>query len=176
MIKNKSDYLYFLKKDKESLKVSGLKSYFFNDIWKFQRVLRKHEYYANRNSIFKYWYAYKHKKIGRVLGFTIPINTCGAGLSIAHIGTIVINGKARIGENCRIHVCVNIGAAAQNSHAVPVIGDNCYIGPGAKLYGGITLGDNLAIGANSVVNKSFAGNCVIAGCPAKIISQEKLDR
>lgn len=176
MIESKSDYLYFLKKDKESLKLGGIKNYLFNDIWRFQRILRKHEYYANKNSLLKYWYAYKHKKIGRILGFTIPINTCGAGLSIAHIGTIVINGNARIGENCRIHVCVNIGAAAQNSDAVPVIGDNCYIGPGAKLYGGITLGDNLAIGANSVVNKSFAGNCIIAGCPAKIISQEKLDR
>jgi serine O-acetyltransferase len=71
---------------------------------------------------------------------------------------------------------VNIGASAQNSNAVPVIGDNCYIGPGAKLYGGIILGDNVAIGANSVVNKSFEGDCVIAGVPAKVISNSKLIR
>lgn len=176
MIKNKSDYLYYLKKDKESLKVGGVKSYLFNDIWRFQRVLRKHEYFANCNSVLRYWYAYRHKKLGRMLGITIPINTCGAGLSIAHIGTIVINGEARIGENCRIHVCVNIGAAAQDSSSVPVLGDNCYIGPGAKLYGGITLGNNVAIGANSVVNKSFESDCVIAGVPAKVISKKKLIR
>lgn len=176
MIKNESDLLFYLQKDKEALKVSGVKNYFFHDIWRFQRILRKHEYYANCNSLLKYWYAYKHKSIGRSLGITIPINTCGAGLSIAHIGTIVINGGARIGQNCRIHVCVNIGASAQDSNAVPVIGDNCYIGPGAKLYGAIVLGDNVAIGANSVVNKSFNGNCVIAGCPAKIISLAKLNR
>lgn len=114
--------------------------------------------------------------MSNLLGFTIPINTCGAGLSIAHVGTIVINGKVRIGENCRIHVCVNIGASAQNSHAVPVIGDNCYIGPGAKLYGDIQLGNNVAIGANAVVNKSFEGNCILAGIPAKVISESKLER
>ena len=45
-----------------------------------------------------------------------------------------------------------------------------YIGPGAKLYGKITIGNNVAIGANAVVNKSFGSNITIAGIPAKIIS------
>lgn len=55
----------------------------------------------------------------------------------------------------------------------PVIGDNCYVGPGAKIFGGIVLGDNIVIGANAVVNASFPnGNCTIAGVPAKIISNK----
>lgn len=61
----------------------------------------------------------------------------------------------------------SVGAGLES----PVIGDNCYIGPGAKIYGKIVIGDNCAIGANAVVNKDFKdGNCTIAGVPAKITS------
>ena len=108
---------------------------------------------------------------GRKLGFSIPPNTVGPGLSLAHAGTIVINSNARIGSNCRLHVCVNIGADIRDGKLAPKIGNNCYIGPGVKMYGNITIGDNVAIGANSVVNKSFESNRTIAGVPAKMISQ-----
>ena len=79
---------------------------------------------------------------------------------------------AKIGKNCRIHVCTNIGRAISHGEAgAPIIGDNVYIGPGVKMFGKIKIGHNTAIGANSVVNKSFEeGNCTIAGVPAKKIS------
>lgn len=107
------------------------------------------------------------------LGFTIPCNVCGPGLSIAHIGTIVLNESVRIGKNCRIHVCVNIGAAAGRPDESPIIGDNVYIGPGAKLYGAIQIASDIAIGANAVVNKSFITPGIsIAGVPARPISEK----
>ncbi|MFA0116638.1 serine O-acetyltransferase [Vibrio breoganii] len=100
------------------------------------------------------------------LSFSIPPNVFGPGLAIVHRGTIVVSGKAKIGEGCRIHVCVNIGTNP-NKEGAPKIGDNCYIGPGAKIYGNVTIGDNVKIGANSVVNKSFFdGNCTLVGIPA----------
>jgi len=176
VITSKNDYKYYLERDKASLKVSGLKSYLFNEIWHFQRGLRRYEYHLNTKSFLRYFFRYLHERNSRKLGFSIPPNTFGPGLSIAHRGTIVINGKVRIGENCRIHVCVNIGAAATDSNSVPKIGDNCYIGPGAKLYGNISLGNNVSIGANSVVNKSFDNDCIIAGVPARVISDIKLKR
>lgn len=83
------------------------------------------------------------------------MNCCGKGLSIAHIGTIVINGSASLGDFCRLHTCVNIGTAGGKVSKTPVIGNRVYIGPGAKLFGDITIADGIAIGANSVVNKSF---------------------
>ncbi len=50
----------------------------------------------------------------------------------------------------------------------PQIGDNVYISPGAKLFGDIVIGDNVKIGANAVVNKSFPeGNCTLVGVPAR---------
>lgn len=104
---------------------------------------------------------------GRRLGISIYPGAFGPGLSIAHIGSIVVNGNARIGENCRIHAGVNIGTGGGESD-VPTIGNNCYIAPGAKIFGRITIGDNVAIGANAVVNRDFPqGNCTLVGVPAR---------
>ena len=94
------------------------------------------------------------------------------GLSIAHRGTIIINGGAKIGANCRLHACVNIGTEAGYTDKAPTIGDNCYIGPGVKMYGDIFIANGIAIGANAVVNKSFEEeNIAIAGVPAKKIKE-----
>lgn len=112
------------------------------------------------------FYYYKFRQCGYKCGFSIAANTFGPGLCICHVGTLVVNNNAKIGKNCRIHVGVNIGGF---KGGVPTIGDNVYIGPGAKLFGGISIGNNVQIGANAVVNKSFPDNVIIAGVPAKIV-------
>jgi serine acetyltransferase len=62
---------------------------------------------------------------------------------------------------------------AYGSQKSPQIGDNVYIGPGAVLYGDITIADNCFIGANAVVNKSVTEEySVIAGVPAKVIRKD----
>lgn len=87
-----------------------------------------------------------------------------------------MNGAAKVGANCRLHVCVNIGTEAGKSSDAPSIGHNCYIAPGVKMFGKINIGSNMAIGANSVVNKSFpTGNATIAGIPARVISEKTSD-
>lgn len=83
-----------------------------------------------------------------------------------------MNSGSRIGANCRLHACVNIGTEAGQSNKAPQIGDNTYIGPGAKIYGDIILKNGTIIGANAVVNKSFEqSDIAIAGLPAKIIAE-----
>lgn len=114
----------------------------------------------------KYFYYIQFKRLCYKLNYTIYVNNFGPGLFIGHYGTLVVNKHARIGKNCRTHVCVNIGG---DRTGVPVIGDNVFIGPGAKIFGGVTIGNNVSIGANAVVNKSFPDNVVIAGVPAKIV-------
>lgn len=80
-------------------------------------------------------------------------------------------GGARIGSNCRIHFWVNIGTNGGGVEDTPLIGNNVYIGPGAKIFGNIIIGDNIVIGANAVANKSFLeGGYTIAGIPAMIVS------
>lgn len=175
MISNKEDYKSYLLLDEKALRLQGsrIKNIVFNDIWRFLRLLRRLEYLTNcnGNKVLIMITRLRLRKIQMKLGFSIPINTFGPGLSIPHYGNIVVNAGARIGANCRIHVGTNIGTSAGAGLESPVIGDNCYIGPGAKIYGKIVIGDNCAIGANAVVNKDFKdGNCTIAGVPAKITS------
>lgn len=106
------------------------------------------------------------------LGFSIPINVFGPGLSIPHYGTIVVNSNARIGANCRLHVGVNIGASGGSIKA-PCLGDNVYIGPGAIIFGDIQIADNVTIGANATVNRSCGqANVVLAGSPANIVKYD----
>jgi serine O-acetyltransferase len=106
--------------------------------------------------------------LSMLLGFTIPTNVFGPGLNIAHRGTIVVNGFTKVGANCRIHACVNIGTKAGYRDVAPTIGDNVYIGPGVKIFGDVKIANGVAIGANAVVNKSFEEEHVtIAGVPAK---------
>lgn len=150
---------------------------FPNLIWEFQLCLRKYEYYLNcKKGLFSFIYRLlllkRYNKLSTKCGFTIPPNVFGPGLSIAHRGTIIINGGAKIGANCRLHACVNIGTEAGYTDKAPTIGDNCYIGPGVKMYGDIFIANGIAIGANAVVNKSFdEENVAIAGVPAKKIKE-----
>ena len=140
--------------------------------------MRKFEYYTNvgrySNVLGKCLYEiykYRFRKLSMKLGFTIYPNCFGPGLSIAHYGTIVVNPNAQIGENCRLHCGVNIGASAGNTEA-PTIGNNVYIGPGAILFGNIKIADNVTIGANATVNRDCLDqNVVLAGSPAKIVKR-----
>tara|TARA_R110002074_G_scaffold358978_1_gene531388 strand:+ start:228 stop:812 length:585 start_codon:yes stop_codon:yes gene_type:complete len=181
MIKSKQDYKDYIIADRHALnipeKVSWIKEFVApNYIWLFQKRLRKLEYLKNCRKDFYGTINYsilkiRHRKLAIKLGFSIPENVFGPGLSIAHYGTIVVNSRTRVGKNCRIHVCTNIGASGGNLEA-PVIGDNVYIAPGVKIYGDIQIANNTAIAANSSVGKSiFESGNLIAGSPAKIIKQ-----
>jgi serine O-acetyltransferase len=140
----------------------------------FQKSLRKYEYYSYKwNHGSKLLYSlplivsyFKYKKRAQRCGFSISKGSCGKGLFLPHYGGIIINPRAKIGRNCTIHCFVNIG---EKDGGVPTIGDDCFIGPGAKIFGNISIGNNVSIGANAVVNKSFPDNCIIAGVPAKIV-------
>jgi serine O-acetyltransferase len=146
-------------------------------IWRYQYMLRLLEHFEAQPGgllirLAKLWCYFRFRRLGIRLGFSIPTNVFGPGLSIAHRGTIVVNKGAKVGSNCRIHVCVNIGTAAGEEVAAPIIGDNVYIGPGAKIFGPIRIADGCAIGANAVVNKSFEKpNRLLAGVPARDLGE-----
>lgn len=185
MIRSKTDYQFYLESDRISNGISersglmsAVRNYFFpNYIWLFIASLRKVEYYANTPSNpikqFKKFFALlRFRRLSIKLGFSIPVNSFGPGLSIAHYGTIIVNQSAKIGANCRIHAGVNIGSEAGYSDKAPTIGDNCYIGPGAKIFGNIHIARGTAIGANAVVNRSVdEENLAIGGVPAKKIGE-----
>ena len=190
MIKSKEDLKYYIESDLRSLNCYPItfKSYLGGvlcpTVWKFQIKLRKLEYHINcRNrNIFEKGVNYIRKKrfeaYGIKLGFTIPINVFGPGLCLGHPGTIIVNSHVKVGSNCRIMAGVNVGNSSPINSSdwvpdnTPTIGNNVYIGPGAKLFGKISIGDNAAIGANAVVNKDVPAGVTVAGVPAKIVSQK----
>jgi serine O-acetyltransferase len=179
MIQSKKDYLFYLEADRLSLGVKRKRPLPFigSEIWKFQRLLRQREYWNNclknksiLHKLYYYFIVIRFHRRSLKLGVSIPINVFGPGLAIIHHNATIVSSSAKIGENCRIHACVNIGHQDGNA---PKIGDNVYIGPGAKIFGGVKIADGIAIGANSVVNKSFLQqNISIAGIPAKKISDK----
>ena len=83
---------------------------------------------------------------------------------------VVIHKRAKIGKNCIIGSNVTIGGRSK-SKDVPIIGSGVYIATGAKVLGGICVGDNSVIGANAVVISDVPSNCVVVGIPAKIIKK-----
>jgi serine O-acetyltransferase len=179
MIKNKKDYIYYLQEDKKNLGINIKHPLFSDNImvlltdpcWKFQRLMRRLEYWTNCKKHFL-WRPYilflrwKYQRLSIKLGFSIPINVFEEGLCIEHYGSIVVSRHAKIGKYCNIASCVNIGGSGSSAK----IGDSCYIGPGVKIIKPVVLGNNVKIGANAVVNKNFdEDNIIIAGVPARIV-------
>ena len=106
-------------------------------------------------------------KLARRYGIFVGRNAkIGAGLVIGHPNSIIIGEGVVIGENCTIYQQTTIGRKDAQTDAYPVIGDNVIIYAGAKIIGGIQIGDNVEIGANSVVTKNCPSDCVAKGVPA----------
>lgn len=89
---------------------------------------------------------------------------------------IFVSGAAKIGKNAIIFQQVTIGSITlpdSNGAGAPVIGDNCYIGAGAKIVGNVTIGDNVRIGANAVVYQDVPDNSVVVSGAQKTITKKE---
>jgi len=177
MIQSKSDLKYYLEQDSKMLDRPAKKPrYIHDDMWTYQILMRKCEYLLNCkhdpiSKIWLKWLKYRYSRIARIRGFEIPFNTFGPGLAIAHCGSIVVNARARIGRNCRIHEGVTIGTNGYGSKEAPQIGDNVFIATGAKIIGSVKIADNVVVGANAVVVKDIIEpGTTWGGVPAKKLS------
>lgn len=96
----------------------------------------------------------------------------GPGLYIGHFGGITVSGGTVIGNNCNLSQNVTIGEAGSGeTYGAPVIGDNAYIAVGARLFGRITIGNNVKIGANAVIYKDVPDNAIVTLDPGfRIVS------
>lgn len=118
---------------------------------------------------------YKFRKMQYKYGIDIPyITEIKEGFLISHFTGIFINSHVKIGRNCSILQGVTIGNNLYKGRKkVAKIGDNVFIGTGAKIIGSVTIGNNVTIGANAVITKDIPDNSVVAGIPAKIISNKQ---
>lgn len=105
-------------------------------------------------------------------GISISCSTkIGHSFYIGHFGGIILNANAVIGNNCNISQGVTIGVSGfEDKRGAPVIGNDVYIGANAVVAGKIGIGNNVLIGACSMVKDSFDDNAVVLGVPAVLIS------
>lgn len=106
-------------------------------------------------------------------GLHIMMNrdSIGGGMVVWHGDATNIKAKS-IGKNFEVWQNVTVGVSRQFDNSTrPVIGDNVKICASAIVCGDITIGNNVTIGAGSVVFKSIPDNCIVIGNPARIIKQ-----
>lgn len=177
MIDSRQKYREYINQDRLALgrQRDSRPRLFGDEIWKFEILLRKVEYDLNcrhgaAGKLIGKWHKMRFHRLSVRLGFTIPPNVFGPGLSLPHYGTIVVHGNVRAGKNCRLQEGVTIGAT-NGSHEAAVIGNNCYFGSGAKVIGAVRIADDVAVGANAVVTRDIAEpGTTWAGTPARKIS------
>lgn len=182
MIKSKEDLSFYIAADRimngKSPK-KNVKEFLFDRfligeiILNYLYAMRKVAYYSNLGSNINFLYhikylywAYRFEKLSLKLGFTIGCNTLGYGVVIPHPGTIVLGSTNRIGNFAVLNTCTCLQDNGK------IIGDGFYLSTGVKMTKKVILGNNISVGANSVVNKEIHGdNILIAGSPAKLIKE-----
>jgi len=91
----------------------------------------------------------------------------GPGLVLIHANGVVINGSVRGGSGIYIEHQVTIGADDRIS---PIIGNDVFIGAGAKIIGNVKVGDGARIGANAVVVEDVPAGQTAVGVPARVVA------
>lgn len=143
-------------------------------IYKLIKHVRLQEHHKGKRGWHKlaYWYHwYRYKKLSLKLHITLYPGTIDGGLRIYHSGSFIhVGPNCRIGKHCTLLPGVVFGNKnEEESTGLTIVGDNCYFGLNAKIFGPLTIGDNVTVGANAVVTKDIPNNAVVGGVPAKII-------
>lgn len=152
------------------LRLGGSENYRINE---FFRILRHYECAllgGGKLSVLYWKMRYNHARNWSQM-YVSPF-TFGKGVKVVHPGFLRVDDWISIGENCTILPNVLFGkknSMLPNNKVKIEVGNNCYVSTGAVILGPITIGDNVIIGANAVVNKDVPDNVVVAGVPAKII-------
>jgi serine O-acetyltransferase len=102
-----------------------------------------------------------------------PSAKIGTGFFIDHGMGVVIGETAEVGDYVTLFQGVTLGGTGkERGKRHPTLGNHVVVGAGAKILGGISIGDNVKIGANSVVLKNVPANSTVIGVPARIIKSQ----
>lgn len=140
--------------------------------YRFSYWVRKHVHFIVVRQVLKLSSFLWHKLIQIATRISIASEAhIGKRLYIAHFGGIFVNDDVVMGENCNLSQGVTFGLGGRGENrGCPIIGDRVFIGPGAKLFGAIRVGNDVAVGANAVVIKDLPDQAVAVGIPATVIS------
>ena len=119
------------------------------------------------------WFFFTGRLVKMLTGIEVHHSAdCGPGLYFAHMGSIIIAMRCRLGHSCSLHQEVTLGGAGYDNetNGFPVLGNAVYVGAGAKICGGVNIGSDVLIGANAVVVKDIPDHSTAAGVPARVIN------
>ncbi len=109
-----------------------------------------------------------------VTGISLPASArIGKGFYVGHFGPVILHSDAVLGEGCSVGPGVVIGTRGLGGTGVPRLGDGVYVGVGAKVLGGITIGNRVRIGANAVVLDDLPDGVTAVGIPARVVALEE---
>ena len=132
----------------------------FGGIWKVRdKCLTKSRFFSKFYIFLYNYYQFEH---GSSISYKIKCN--GELIFPRGMKQVVIAEDVNFGTNCTIYQQVTIDKDLlldSASSKAPIIGDNCIIYPGAKIIGNITIGNNVIVGANAVVESDIADNTVV---------------
>jgi len=199
MIHTRKDLKRYIQADRSRQPISRplLSAITFSESWsvrKYLTILRYYEYYLNRSNclfksvkegemggvirlpyflLFMAYYFIRWRRLCLKTGMQIFPNTCGPGLAITHQAYVHIDNLTSIGKNCSVLPMVLFG---KNKPGRIEVGDNVTFGCGVTVLAPCKIGNNVFIGAGSVVNKDIPDNSIVAGVPAKVIRTIKANR
>jgi serine O-acetyltransferase len=141
---------------------------------KFMTIFRLTQYYRKRNRFLFYFFFLWLRNLKVKYGFDISYRTqIGKGFYIGHFGGVVIHGDTIIGDNCNISQGITFGVNNYGAtKGVPTIGNNVFVGPGACVFGNITIGNHVTIGANTVVTESVRSHVTVMISKVVIIEKD----
>lgn len=184
LIKTKRDLKFYLKEDAKANNMDcSYPKYIMGLIYGLERahtfrylkIMRYLEYHTNNEGAYHrlmaLYYKVKKSRLSMKYNLYINPNTCGYGLRIVHLfgGGQILN-ISKTGNYCTFNAGAVLGN--NNSSATPVLGHNVSVGVGAKVFGGVTIGNNVFIAANAVVTKDVPDDTIVGGVPAKIIKRK----
>ncbi len=126
-----------------------------------------------------FFYKIKFKLLARIISQTAkfftgieihPAAKISPGVFIDHGSGVVIGETAEVGEGTVIYQGVTLGGTGKETgKRHPTVGRNCVISAGAKVLGGITVGDCAKVGAGAVVLKDVPPHATVVGVPARVV-------
>lgn len=164
------DYYRFTDDDEFEV-VHFIRDYVTNQGVRFIYYLRKAQF--AKNPISKVYYEFKLYRLKRKFGLEINTKTkIGEGLLLSYPYNITVNSGAVIGRNVNLKKGVTIGNSAGKHSGNPVIGDYVQVGINSTVIGNISIGDDVLIAPNTLVNIDVPSHSVVIGCPCKIFPKE----